>query len=496
MTFPARVRARLAPTTTLRLTLVVASFLAGCAHPPSADRMAAPALSEIAAAQWQAPLAHNGQLADLRHWWLRQGDPLLVSLIDAAQVANPSLAMAASRIAQSRANLQSSRAATSPTLDASASASRALTATFPVTPAANTLQAGLLAGWEIDLFGANRAAISAAEQRLAGSQALWHDARVSVASETANQYILLRACSTQLALARQDARSKAESARLLGISTQAGFTAHGPLEMARATAADAANQTLVVAAQCDVMVKALVALTGLQETDLRAQLLAAPRVALPEIQVFVPSVPAVALNQRPDLFAAARDIAAASQDLANVDAQRYPRLSLSGSIGVISVNTGAGSSEMTTWSIGPLALSVPLFDGGRRAANSQAAKARYDEAVGLYRGKVRQAVREVEEALVNLQATSDRSAPSEAATKAWQASLAAAQARQQGGFASQLEVEDSRRMALAADVSRLGLQRDRLLAWVQLYRAVGGGWSRELDAEQDLATPNAAAKPS
>lgn len=472
-------------------------LLAACAHPPALDSAAAPApsLADVAVPQWQAPLAHNGQLADMRQWWQRQGDPLLVALIDAAQAASPSLAAAASRIEQSRANLRSSRAASGPTLDASASASRALTATFPTTPPSNNLQLGLLAGWEIDLFGANRAASSAAQERVASAQAQWHEARVSVAAEAASQYIQHRACSTQLALTQQDATSKSESARLLGVSTKAGFTANGQLEMTRATAADAANQALVVAAQCEVMVKALVALTGLPERDLKARLQAASADTPPETPVHVATIPADALGQRPDLYAAARDIAAASQDLASTEAQRYPRLSLSGSIGAVSVNPGNGSSEMATWSIGPLALSVPLFDGGRRAANTQAAKARYEEAVALYRGKVRQAVREVEEALVNLQATADRAAPSGIATQAWRASLQAAQARQQSGFGSQLEVEDSRRMALAAEVRRLGLQRDRLLAWVNLYRAVGGGWSPTQDAETTSETKKADSSP-
>lgn len=478
----------------------LAMLLAACAHPPSTGNATSPApsLADVAAAQWQAPLAHNGQLADMHQWWQRQGDSLLVALIDAAQAASPSLATAASRIEQSRANLLSSRAAGAPTLDASASASRAQVAAFPTTPPSNTLQLGLLAGWEIDLFGTNRAASSAALERLASAQALWHEARVSVAAETASQYIQYRACTTQLALTQQDAASKSETTRLLGISSKAGFTASGQMEMARATAADAANQALVVAAQCEVMVKALVALTGLPERDLKARLMAAPAGGSPEIPVYVASIPAEALSQRPDLHAASRDIAAASQDLASTEAQRYPRLSLSGSIGAISVNTGGGGSELTTWSIGPLALSIPLIDGGRRAANTLAAKARYDEAVALYRSKVRQAVREVEEALVNLQATADRSAPSDAATKAWRASLEAAIVRQQSGFASQLEVEDSRRMALAAEVGRLGLQRDRLLAWVNLYRAVGGGWSLEQDAiaaAKADSPPNKATKP-
>jgi outer membrane protein TolC len=187
-------------------------------------------------------------------------------------------------------------------------------------------------------------------------------------------------------------------------------------------------------------------------------------------------MPAETLAQRPDLAAAARDVAAASQDLGSSQAQRYPRLSLSGSIGAMRVDAAGFSSDFATWSIGPVTLSVPLFDGGRRAANVDAARARYEEAVALYRAKARQAVREVEEALVNLQATSDRRDNTQIAALGYRASQKAVEQRLKAGFANQSELEDARRIALGADVAQLGLQRDRQLAFVALYRAVGGGW--------------------
>lgn len=460
-------------------------FLAGCANLPAPAQNAevAASLPLLAPAQWQAPLPHNGQREDLGLWWQQHGDALLVELIDAAQSASPTLTSAKSRIWQSRAALTSSRAALGPTLDASASAARSVTQ--PNIPLATTLQAGLLAVWEIDLFGANTSASAAAAERLSGAQALWHDARVSVAAEVANQYLQLIACTRQVSLAGQDADSKAESARLLSVSTRAGFTANGDLEMGKASAADAANQVVLVSAQCDVMLKGLVALTGFSEPDLRARFAQSAVGQAVLAPVFVAAVPAEALNQRPDLFAAARDIHAAAQDLASYNAQRYPRLSLSGSIGALSVNAGGVSADLTTWSIGPLTLSVPLFDGGRRQANTDAAQSRYDEAVAIYRGKVRQAVREVEQALVNLQAAMDQRTNSESSAQAWRAALNAMVVRQRSGFASQIDVENTRRMALAAETGRLALQRDQVLAWVALYRAVGGGWQATAVAATD-----------
>jgi outer membrane protein, multidrug efflux system len=438
---------------------------------------AAPALADLASDPWQAPLAHNGNLADLQNWWQSHGDPLLVELIAAAQNVSPSLAAAQSRIEQSRAAANAATAANRPTLDAATSISRGQTQ--PGVPAATTAQGGLMAAWEIDLFGTQHLANDAAQERLAGSQARWHDARVSLAAEVATQYLLMQACLTQVELARTDATSRAESARLLGLTTRAGFTSSGQHELARASAADAANNTIQLKAQCDVMRKALVALTGISEPALQSKIATTPVRQAQAAIIYVATIPVDALAQRPDVAAAARDVAAASFEASGAQAQRYPRLSLNGSIGLLNVNSGGVSTDLTTWSIGPLALSVPLWDGGRRAANIDAAKARYDEAVAAYRARVRQAVREVEEALVNLQATVDRSDNAAVAAAGYRASFKATTLRQTGGFANASEVEEARRMALGSDVALLTLQRDRQLALVALYRAVGGGWQAD-----------------
>jgi outer membrane protein TolC len=122
---------------------------------------------------------------------------------------------------------------------------------------------------------------------------------------------------------------------------------------------------------------------------------------------------------------------------------------------------------------------VPLLDGGSRKANIDAAKARYAEAVSLYRSNVRQAVREVEEALVNLDATDARTTDADAAVKNYQASFDATQARYSSGLASLFELEDSRRTLFTAQTARVTLQRERTEAWVALYRSMGGGWNRQ-----------------
>lgn len=466
------------------LWLALVLPLVACSTTPPASQVPAPAPTA-----WTAPLPHQGSLGDLARWWAQLGDPLLVELIDAAQAISPGVAQAQSRIAQARATLVASRAALLPSLDAQTSASRGFNE--QLAGIATTAQAGLQASWEVDLFGANRAAKTAADERLAGAQALWHEARVSVAAEVAQQTSSLRTCLEQLRVAERDAQSRGETARLSDLSERAGFTAPATAALARASASDAQVRASQQRMQCDVEVKTMVALTGVEEPLLRARL-STPAPAAPDALFSIAALPAQVLAQRPDVYNAEREVAAASAEVGSAQAQRYPRLSLSGSVGAAWVRTGGVTTDLNTWTIGPLALSMPLFDGGRRGAQVDAAQARYDEAAALYRAKVRQAVSEVEQALVRLQSTSERNASARAAAAGYRTAFDATEARWRAGLASLVELEDARRTALAAENAVIALQHERQTAWVALYRAAGGGW----DGQTTTAAASASAAAS
>ena len=464
--------------------------LSGCAlnRPPAQVEAPTPA-------QWHAPLPHGGSLASLADWWRQLDDPLLVELIAAAEAASPNVASAAARVAEARFTRVQTGAALLPSLDGTASASRgtagiasgapsggsassssssSLGATTPIT----TLQVGLQSKWEVDLFGRLRADRDAAQAKLGSADAKWHDARVSVAAETANAYFAERACQQQLRVAESDTRSRAETSRLNDLSMRAGFTAPADAALARASAADASGRLTQQRAQCAVQRKALVALSGIAERTPEQKLAASPaQRALPAVGS-IASVPAEAISQRPDVYSAELGVASASADVGSAEAERYPKLTISGSIGRTQYRVSGLQQSLENWTIGPVSLSVPLLDGGSRKANADAAKARYAEAVSIYRANVRQAVREVEEALVNLDATDGRANDADTAVKNYQASFDATQARYSSGLASLFELEDSRRTLFAAQTARVSLQRERTEAWVALYRSMGGGWSR------------------
>jgi outer membrane protein TolC len=137
-------------------------------------------------------------------------------------------------------------------------------------------------------------------------------------------------------------------------------------------------------------------------------------------------------------------------------------------------------------------VSLPIFDGNRRRANIAAAVARYEEAANEYRATVRRAVREVEESLVNLDSIAARSDDAQIAIDGFMTSLDAAQLRYEKGLGSLIELEEARRSKLGAETALISLQRERIAAWIALYRAAGGGWQSptpSLSSDKALSEP-------
>ena len=444
-------------------------LLAGCAvgRPPAQVPVSPPP-------GWHAPLPHAGSVERMATWWQRLDDPLLLELIGAAEEASPTLAQARSRLLQARGNRVVSGAALLPTLDLNASVQRGFNAA--VLGVATQMQAGPTVSLDADLFDANGAARDAAEARLQGARASWHDARVAVAADVANQLDSLRNCRRLVVVAESDAGSRAETARLSDLSARAGFQAPADAALARASAADGAARLTQQRAACEVNLKALTALTALDEDRLRERIAAAGEHRAPPAVFAIPTLPAQLLEQRPDVRAAALEVAAASAEVGGAEAARYPRLTLQGSISRARLGYAGNTFDFSNWQVGPVALSLPLFDGGRRVAQAASARARYDEAAAQLRARARQAVREVEEALVNLQAAGDRIASSDTAAEGYRRSLDGIQARYDAGLANLITLEDARRTALASETASVNLRRERMAAWIALYRAAGGGW--------------------
>jgi outer membrane protein, multidrug efflux system len=465
---------------------------------------------------WQAPLPHDGSVQKLGEFWQQFDDALLIELINSAQQVSPNIAAAKTRIAQARSARISQVATTRPTLDGTFSTSRSVqqpdldfsggnsgagagvggvsSGSFG-SGASNNTQIGLQSAWELDLFGANKILVSSAEKTENAAQTNWHEARVAVAAELATSYMNLRFCNaTQLILAN-DLTSRKETARVTAIAIKAGFTPPAAQYLADASVLDAAQQLNAQQASCDTAIKELVALTDLDEASLRDKLAKqAFNVADMRNKYAIDTVPAAVLAQRPDIINAEAELMAAAAAVQRNQAARLPRVSLNGSIGWMWLSGVGFSGNGEVWSLGPLSITLPIFDSGKRKAEVDSAEAGYEESAINYRNKIRVAVKEVESALVTLHSSAQRHNDLQQALVGYQASFKATEAKVRAGFANLIELEQSRRDALQTETNLLNLMQSRTNAWVTLYRAAGGDWQNVQVTEG--AKPMESAKPT
>ena len=237
------------------------------------------------------------------------------------------------------------------------------------------------------------------------------------------------------------------------------------------------------------MVKALVALTAISEPEMHTLLAQDSGVMPISVGLEVNEIPAKLLLQRPDVLNAERNVDASGFEITFSQAQRYPRLTLAGSLGVAYDNTFRRFSpkvthnirDATTWSIGPVAVSLPIFDAGVSAANIEMAKVQYEVAKSTYESVVRNAVREVEEAMAKLNSTSERLDDINKSAEGFKLALDATQMRYKASLANLFELEEAQRASLQAQTNVVALTNERLLAWISLYRAMGGGWTQALN---------------
>ncbi|MFC3532760.1 efflux transporter outer membrane subunit [Vogesella facilis] len=420
-------------------------------------------------AQWQAALPHGGSTTALLDWWQSFNDPTLSSLLKAAEADSPTLDQALAAIASARASDTQASLSGLPTLTASGSDTRSGSQGGNV---GRSSSAALDASWEIDLFGGVRRSQQASRAAVEASEADWHDARVSLAAEVASEYVSYRACQLQLAHDQDSYRSQQQTASTTAASVAAGFSAPADGALIDASVASAHSTLLAQQAECEVSIKSLVALTGLSEPLLRDKL-AATAAAIPQpAGLQLNTLPVQLLSQRPDLVSAERSLAAASAKIGVAEAERYPRLSLTGSL---SSTTTRGSGNSQGWSFGPT-LSLPIFDGGSSKAAVQTARANYQSALAGYKSAVRSAVEETEQALVRLDSATQRESSVAASAANYRRYFLATQQQWQAGSASLLDLETARRNALSAEQSLITVQRDRVLYGISLYKALGGGW--------------------
>ncbi len=411
-------------------------------------------------------------------WWRSLDDPLLDDLIGQALVANRDLRAANANIRASRALLRLQRFDAFPTVTTSGSATRQRTsaASLPVDPEIDTYyDAGFDAAWELDLFRRVSRTTEATTARYEAEVADRHALTVSVTAEVVRVYLELRGAQRQLAVAIQNADNQASTLELTEALRQRGRGTD--LDVARAEAQVATTRATAESLRVDVArtIHRLAVLVGQAPQSLVESLsVSAPLPALPATVSI--GDPASLLRRRSDIHAAERRLAAATAEIGIASADLFPRVTLIGSAGYFSSSAadfGQGATER--WSFGPF-LSWPALDLGRVRARIRAADASAEAHLANYEQTVLVALEETENALVAFARSANREAHLDDAEKASARAVELAQSRFRNGLDSFLAVLDAERRLLEAQSLRAQAETENALAFVSVYKALGGGW--------------------
>jgi len=451
--------------TTRPLALAALLLLAGCSVGPAYQRPTAP----VPDAFRYTDVKEAASIADLP-WWEQFKDPTLARLIREALGKNQDLALAAARVQESQAVARGAAGPLWPQISAEATGTTGQLVSKASVPGASTRTIwGLNAGvsWELDLWGRAR---SARDQAEAISIATEEDRRgvvLALVSGVARAYLELRALDLQLEVARTN-----------------GVLRKGTLDLFQARADYAVTSAAVPATE---------RLIALKESQLCVLLGRAPGpidrgvelVKTPLPPALPAGVPASLLERRPDLRSAEQVAISATAGARVATADRLPRLSLAGvlGLGAPSLSSLFGADALV-WSVGG-GLFAPIFQGGQLKANQDAAFARMDQSTAVWRQAVLQALREVSDAAVSYKKFGEVRVQNEIGAKSTTNAARLAMLRYEGGVSSYLEVLDAQRRQFDSQNALVESRRDELVSVVQLYKSLGGGW-------QEAPAPSAA----
>lgn len=480
--------------------LAVLLVLAGCAVGPTYERPAAAApaaykeaaLPAAEAGTWTQ--AQPSEEALRGEWWKVFGDEGLNQLQDEAHKANQNLQAAAARLTQARALQREARAGFFPSLDAAfgpsrqrpSAVSQGLPDGTPTSPS-TTWRAQGSVSYEADLFGRVASTADAATADAQQSEALYRSVLLALQADVATTYFLVREQDAEAALYRQTVQLRTETLQLIQRRYDAGDISELDLARAKAELASAQSEALGIDRRRAAGEHALAVLLGRAPSEF-----AMPPKPIEKVALSIPAgLPSTLLERRPDIAAAERAMAAANARVGAAKSAFFPRLDITGAFGYESSELG----NLFQWSsrtflLGPLvgaALSMPIFDGGRRQAGLDRARAVYEEDVAVYRQTVLNAFREVEDNLANLRILSDQTRAQDAAVEASARAAKLSHTQYREGSISYLDVIEADRSVLLQQRVAVQLSGEQARSAVDLIRAIGGGWGNPVPGAETVA---------
>jgi multidrug efflux system outer membrane protein len=410
-------------------------------------------------------------------WWNVFQDEQLKELIKTALQQNYDLRRAAARILQAQAALGITRSNQFPTISADASSLNERTSQQKFIPAVetNTNRVGLDFNWELDFWGKFRRATEAARANLAATEWGRQEIARELVANVASAYFTLRALDLQLEITQRTLASRQDSLRLTRVLAEGGSTSLLDVRQAEQLVFTAGSEVPSLEQQIDQQENFISILLGNNPATV-------PRGRSLTDQPHVPTVPAgltsSLLQRRPDIRQAEEQLIAANAQIGVARSQYFPQI-------VLTANAGYQSSALTALFTGPAGfwtfgstLAQPIFTAGRLRSNVRLAEAQEQEAVLFYQETIQGAFRDVSDGLTAYRKTQEFREQQQLLVNSAQDAARLSHMRYSGGVASYLEVLTNETNYFSAELNLVQAQLNELLALVQLYKGLGGGWEQ------------------
>jgi multidrug efflux system outer membrane protein len=450
-----------------------ALLLAGCSMAPRYERPEPPIASAY-------PADASGRIAreasDLQ-WREFFTDPRLQALIAAALENNRDLRTAALRIQEARALYNIQSADLLPTINGTATGSRARIPgdlnTSGSSIVTSSYQVGLsMASFELDFFGRVRSLSDAALAQYLATEEARKVAQISLISQVAQAYLAERGFAEQLDLAQKTLEGREQGFKLTKQRFDVGASSELDLRLNETLVASARAALAALKRQRAQAENALVLLVGKPLSDLPPPRPLDEQNIVTELPAGLPSQ---LLSRRPDIRAAEQRLISANANIGAARAAFFPRISLTAGLGTSSAAlSGLFDAGSRSWTFAPQML-LPIFDYGRNSANLDLAEVRKNLAVTDYEKTIQTAFREVADGLVARGALNEQLEAQRVFTEAQTKRMQLTEQRFKGGVASSLDMLDAQRDLFVAEQTLVQTRLLRLTNAVDLYRALGGG---------------------
>lgn len=438
--------------------------------PPPSAYAAERSLASDAAAEWPG-----------QQWWRDYGDPQLNSLIDEALAGSPDLAAAVARVDKADAYVQQAGAARLPTLDASASApvskqsyNNGIPADFVPQGWNDTGSVKAELGFDLDLWGKNKASYAAARSDAAAARLDYQQAVLTLSTNIADAYADLARLFAERKVQLSALENRQQTAQLTADRVASGLDTQAELKQAQSAVPTARADLAATDEQIALTRNRLAALLG-KGPD-RGLHISAPDVAI-AARGIPADVTTDLVGRRPDVVAARTRVEAAASRIKVARADFYPSVNLSAMFGFQALGLdNLFKSGSTVGNFGP-AISLPIFHGGEIQGRYRGTRATYDEAVASYNGTVTDAYQAVADAVASQRALKVRLAESEQALTDARGAYEIALLRYKGGLSRFLDVLSAQDRVLQAERVVADLRARTFTLDVSLVRALGGGFS-------------------